>query len=408
MSRAALANEATQGNFSSDVGKVLTQMPLSLTEDERMLASTANAFFAEHSPLTRLRRIRDSHDERGYSQELYKQMAELGWTAIPFPESEGGLGLGVTGATLVSEAMGRNLAGEPFVSSVLLAAQLLVQEGSSAQRASWLAPAIAGEKVLAFAHSELASRYDLAHVGARAAASTTAQRGFTLNGEKRAVLGGALADAYLVSARTSGDARSPEGISLFVVPAGTPGLKVTRQWRIDSRNAVILELTNVQVPEEALVGARDRALPTIEAAVDRATVALCGEMLGAMSAAFDGTLSYLKERKQFNVPIGTFQALKHRAAKLFIEIELARSAVLAAARALDESGSEAAALVSVAKARCSDAYVLVANEAVQMYGGIGMTDEHDIGFFMKHARVCELTFGDAAHHRDRYARLSGY
>jgi alkylation response protein AidB-like acyl-CoA dehydrogenase len=342
-------------------------------------------------------------------------MAELGWTAIPFPESEGGLGMGLSGAILVSEAMGRNLATEPYLSSVLLASQLLALAGSSGQRATWLAPAMAGEKVLAFAHSELASRYDLAHVGTRA---TATQAGFTLNGEKRAVLGGAQADAYLVSARSSGDTRSPEGLSLFVVPVGTPGIKVIRQHRIDSRNAVILELHDVHVPADALVGARDRALPTIEAAIDRATVALCGEMLGAMSAAFDGTLSYLKERKQFGVAIGSFQGLKHRAAKLFIEIELARSAVMAAARALDEGEGEgesndatkreAAALVSVAKARCSDAYVLVANEAVQMYGGIGMTDEHDIGFFMKHARVCELTFGDAAHHRDRYARLSGY
>jgi acyl-CoA dehydrogenase len=232
--------------------------------------------------------------------------------------------------------------------------------------------------------------------------------GYTLNGEKYGVLAGARADAYLVSARTSGDAKSANGVSLFLVPANTPGLKVTRQRRIDSRNAAVVELKDVLVGADAIVGERDGAAQLIDAAIERATVALCGEMLGAMSAAFDSTLAYLKERKQFNVLIGSFQGLKHRAAQLFIEIELSRSATMLAARALDDNDPEAHALVSVAKARCSDAYVLVANEAVQMFAGIGMTDEHDIGFFIKHARACELTFGDAAYHRDRFATLGGY
>jgi len=370
-----------------------------------MLARTASAFFAENSPLTRLRRLRDSGDERGYSLELYGRMAELGWTAIPFDEADGGLGLGLAGALLVTEAMGRNLASEPYVPSVLLAAQLLALAGTPAQRETWLTPAIAGEKVLAFAHQEAKSRYSAANTALRA---TATQSGFTLNGEKHSVLAGALADAYLVSARTAGEAGFADGLSLFLVPAGTPGLTVKRQTRIDSRNAAIVELRDVQVPATALVGERDRALPVIEQAIDRATVALCGEMLGAMSEAFDRTLQYLKERKQFDALIGSFQALKHRAARLFIEIELSRSAAMLAARALDEKTPDARALVSVAKARCSDAYVLVTNEAVQMFAGIGMTDEHDIGFFMKHARVCELTFGDAAYHRDRYAQLLGY
>ncbi|MEY4575440.1 MAG: hypothetical protein RL701_143 [Pseudomonadota bacterium] len=380
-------------------------MQLSLTEDQAMLAQTASAFFAEHSPLKRLRQLRDSRDERGYSQQVYQHMAELGWTAIPFEESEGGLGMGLAGALIVSEAMGRQLAGEPYLPSILLAGQLLALAGTSEQRSSWLAPAIAGQKVLALAHSEAKSRYAVSHVTTRATASG---QGFTLQGEKHAVLAGALADAYLVSARTNGQERSAEGVSLFLVPAGTPGLKVTRQHRIDSRNAALVELQNVQVPASALVGERDRATPVLETVIDRATVVLCGEMVGAMAEAFDRTLRYLKERKQFGAEIGSFQALKHRAAKLFIEVELARSAAMLAARALDEHDAEAAALVSVAKARCSDAYVLVTNEAVQLHGGIGMTDEHDIGFFIKHARACEFTFGDAAHHRDRFARLNGY
>jgi alkylation response protein AidB-like acyl-CoA dehydrogenase len=381
-------------------------MPLSLTEDQVLLAKTAKAFFAEHSPLTRLRKLRDSKDERGYSDSIYRQMADLGWTAIPFTEQQGGLGLGLASAILVTEAMGRNLAGEPFLPSILLAGQLLGVAGSDAQREAWLTPAIAGEKVLALAYQEPRSRYESARVSTSATAADGG--GYRLQGNKQAVLGGALADAFVVSARTSGSEDAPDGISLFLVPAGTPGLKVTRQFRIDSRNAAVVELSNVAVPAAALIGERDRGGALLADAIDRANVALCGEMLGAMSETFDRTLGYLKDRKQFNVAIGSFQALKHRAAKLFIEIELARSATMLAARALDDGEAGAQASVSVAKARCSDAYVLVANEAVQMHGGIGMTDEHDIGFFIKHARVCEFTFGDAAYHRDRYARLNGY
>jgi alkylation response protein AidB-like acyl-CoA dehydrogenase len=380
-------------------------MQLSLTEDQVLLAKTAGAFFSENSPITRLRKLRDSRDERGYSQELYQRMAELGWTAIPFEERDGGLGMGLAGAILVSEAMGRNLASEPYVPSVVLAGQLLAIAGSPKQRESWLAPIIAGEKVVAFAHAEAKSRYSASHVTARA---TPANGDFRLTGEKHAVLAGSLADGYIVSARTSGEERSRDGVSLFWVPAGAQGLKVTRQYRIDSRNAALVELRDVAVPADALIGERDRAVPAIEAALDRATVALCGEMLGAMLSAFESTVSYLKERKQFNAAIGSFQALKHRAARMFVEIELARSAVMVAARSLDENVEDAASLVSVAKARCSDAYIQIANEAVQMFAGIGMTDEHDIGFFMKHARVCELTFGDASYHRDRFARLGGY
>jgi alkylation response protein AidB-like acyl-CoA dehydrogenase len=381
-------------------------MQLSLTEDQAMLAKTASAFFAERSSVSRLRKLRDAKDERGYSKELYQQMAELGWTAIPFAEGDGGLGLGLAGAIIVTEAMGRSLAAEPYLPSILMAGQVVALGGSASQRKAWLEPAIAGEQVLALAYEEANSRYDVARVATRA--ESAADGGYRLNGTKHGVLAGALADGYVVSARTSGEPSAREGVSLFFVPKNAPGLKVTRQHRIDSRNAALVELKDVAVPAQALIGERDRGAQLLEAALDRATAALCGEMLGAMSEAFDRTLAYLKERKQFGVLIGSFQALKHRAAKLFIELELARSATLLAARALDENLPDAKALVSVAKARCSDAYVLCANEAVQLHGGIGMTDEHEIGFFMKHARVCEFTFGDAAHHRDRYARLHGY
>ena len=381
-------------------------MQLSLTEDQAMLGKTATAFFAERSPVSRLRKLRDERDERGYSRELYSAMAELGWTAIPFEERDSGLGMGLASAILVTEAMGRSLAAEPYLPSVLLAGQVLALGGNDTQRKAWLAPVAAGEQVLALAYQEADSRYAAQHVSTRA--ESAADGGFRLQGQKHAVLGGALADGYIVSARTSDETGAREGVSLFYVPANAPGLKVTRQFRIDSRNAALVELANVTVPASALIGERDKGVQLLEAALERATVALCGEMLGAMSEAFDRTLKYIKERKQFGAAIGSFQAVKHRAAKLFIEIELARSATMQAARALDEKLPEASALVSVAKARCSDTYVLAANEAVQLHGGIGMTDEHEIGFFIKHARVCELTFGDAAYHRDRFARLNSY
>jgi alkylation response protein AidB-like acyl-CoA dehydrogenase len=380
-------------------------MSLVLTEDQTMLARTASAFITEHSPIARLRKLRDSKDERGYSPAVYKQMAELGWTAIPFSEQDGGLGMGCAEVVIVTEALGRALAPEPLIPSIALAGQVLALGGTAAQKAAWLTPAIAGEKVLTAAYAEPGSRFDLARVNARA---ERASGGYRLNGEKTLVWAGQCADAYVVAARTSGGGHETAGITLFLVPASTAGVSSERQQRVDSQNSAIVRFKDVALKDTDVIGTANDGHTLLARAVDRATVALCGEMLGGMSEAFDRTLAYLKERKQFGVPIGSFQALKHRAAKMFIEIELSRSAVVAAARALDEGNAEAEALVSVAKARLSDAYCLVANEAVQMHGGIGMTDEHDIGFFMKRARACEMTFGDAAYHRDRFARASGF
>jgi alkylation response protein AidB-like acyl-CoA dehydrogenase len=212
----------------------------------------------------------------------------------------------------------------------------------------------------------------------------------------------------LVSARTSGAEHDADGITLFAVPSDTKGLTITPLSRVDAQNAASVRLEGVTVPATAVVGAVGGALPVLEAAVERATVALSGEMLGGMTEAFDRTVVYLREREQFGTKIGSFQSLQHRAARLFVEIELCRSAVMAAARAIDEGLPNAGELVSVAKARASDAFALVANEAVQMHGGIGMTDEHDIGFFLKRAKAAELTFGDAAYHRNRFAELRGF
>ncbi len=380
-------------------------MQLILTEDQELLAKTAADFVAERSPISRTRALRDSGDELGFSPALWKEMAELGWVGIPFPETFGGAELGLAELMVVLEAVGRTLAPEPFLSTVLLAGEALRRGGSEAQQEAWLPGLVKGEKILALAYQEAGSRYDLHRVNTRAEIEGD---GIRLTGQKIQVLDGHAADAIIVVARTAGSATAADGISLFLVPADAVGLRRERQLRVDSRAAALLTLEGVVVGRDALVGVEGRGAELLDQVVDGATVGLCAEMLGGMSEALDRTLAYLKEREQFGVVIGTFQALKHRAARLFIEVELSRSAVMAAARAVDEANPEAAKLVSLAKARCSDAYILIANEAIQMFGGVGMTDEYDLGFFLKRARAAEFTFGDAAWHRDRWARLSSY
>ncbi len=380
-------------------------MQLALTEDQELLAKIAADFVAERSPLSRVRALRDADDPLAFSSALWKEMADLGWVGIPFPDEYGGAGLGCAELAVVIEALGRTLAPEPFLSTVLLAGQALLRGGSPAQKSSWLPRLCAGEAFLALASEERGGRYDPHAVATRAEATSG---GFRISGEKAHVIDGGAAHAFVVVARTAGAEREREGISLFLVAADAGGLEVERQRRVDSRGAAIVRLRGVQVGRDALIGPEGGGAALLEEVVDVATVGLCAEMLGASAEAFDRTLRYLKDRLQFGVPIGSFQALKHRAANVFIELELVRSAVMAAARALDEGSPEARPLVSLAKARAGETAMLVANEAVQMHGGIGMTDEHDIGFYLKRARVAECSFGDAAYHRDRWARLLGY
>ncbi|MGH7787355.1 MAG: acyl-CoA dehydrogenase family protein, partial [Candidatus Binatia bacterium] len=264
---------------------------------------------------------------------------------------------------------------------------------------------VAGELLLALAYQEAQSRYDLTHVTTRA---ERAGDGWRLSGEKRFVLDGNVADRLVVSARTAGGEREAEGITLFLLDARAPGVQTTRGNMLDGRNAATVRLEGVAVAPGDLLGAVGQGAALLAQVIDRATAALCAEMIGGMDAAFAMTLDYLKTRQQFGVVIGSFQALKHRAAVMFTEIELARSAAMAAAMALDEQHPRAAEIVAAAKARCSETAMLVAHEGVQMHGGIGMTDEHDIGFYLKRARTAELTFGDAAWHRARFATLQNY
>ena len=379
-------------------------MALVLTEDQELLAQTARDFVRTNSPVSRLRALRDGQ-EMGFSPDMWQEMAQLGWAGILIPEEYGGAGMGLADLAVVLEAVGRNLAPEPFLSTVLLGGQLLADAGSPEQKQAWLSGIATGEKILALAYQEARSRYDLNRVATRATAEGDAWR---LSGEKIQVLDGENADALIVSARTNGEDTDQGGLTLFLIAPDTPGVALIPQTRVDDRAAALLNLDGVKVGAESIVGTVGQGFQTLSHIVDLATVGLCAEMLGGMSQIFEYTLAYLKTREQFGVVIGSFQALKHRAANVFMEIELCRSVVMAAANAADAGESNLALLVSLAKARCSDAFVLATNEGVQMHGGIGMTDEHDAGLYMKRARAAEMTFGDAAWHRDRWARLRGY
>jgi len=379
-------------------------MKLVLGEEHRLLRESAAEFVRSKSSLKRIRALRDSGDAAGFSRDLWHAMAELGWVGIVVSEEHGGSGLGYSHLMVVMEELGRGLMPEPMIPTVLGSAALMLG-GSAAQQRAVLPGVAKGQTLIAVAYSERGSRFAPRRIATRAEKRGD---GWVLRGEKHQVLAGASADSLIVSARTAGTEADASGITLFLVESGARGMTLQRQSLVDGRPAAIVRLDGVEVDRAAVVGPLDEGANVLERALDRATAALSAEMLGSMLAAFDMTLDYLKTRKQFGTLIGTFQALKHRAAIVYTETELSRSAVMAACFALDADEARAAELVSLAKARLSDAFVLTANEAVQMHGGIGMTDEHDIGFFLKRARTGEMTFGDAAWHRRRYAEIKGY
>jgi acyl-CoA dehydrogenase len=382
-------------------------MALTLSEDQELLQHATREFVRGKAPLARVRALRDARDALGFSRALWREMAGLGWAGIILPERVGGAGLGWAELAVVMEELGRALVPEPMISTVLLGANTLLLGGSEAQRQEHLPRVAAGERLFAVAYQEPGSRFDPCHVATRA---ERAGGGWSLSGTKAHVLDGHAAEWLVISARTAGATADAAGVTLFVLPSDTPGVSVEPQLRVDGRKAAMVGLADVRVGADAVVGEVDAGGPLLERVLDRAGAGLAAEMLGGMTAAFDLTMDYIRTRKQFGVPVGSFQALKHRAAIMYIEIELTRSAVMAAAQAVDDGQDEGAVTraATIAKARASDAFMLVANEGVQMHGGIGMTDEHDIGFFLKRARAAEMTFGDAAFHRDRLGRLEGY
>jgi len=378
--------------------------PLVLTDEQELLQQTTREFVAERAPVSHLRALRDTGDPDGFSRALWREMAELGWAGIIHPERFGGIELGYADLGVVLEECGRKLVPEPFLSTVVLGGEI-VRRGASADRQEEILSGVcSGQTLLALALQEQ-GRFDPWAVATKAA---PAGSGFRLTGRKCFVLDGHVADALIVVARTAGGAGERAGLSLFLVPPDSRGLAIERTRMVDSRNAARVSLDGVEVDGSALLGERDGAAEILDPVLDRAAIALSAELLGVIGEAFDRTIAYLKEREQFDVKIGSFQALKHRAAQMFGEVELSRSVVLYALRAIDEERPDLPRLASLAKARLSETAGLVTREAVQMHGGIGMTDEHEIGFFLKRARAAELTLGDATYHRSRFARLSGY
>lgn len=377
---------------------------LVLNEDQVQLKDSARAFIQNKAPIAAFRKLRDSNDKDGFDRNLWKEMADLGWAGIIIPEEFGGFGFGYTGLGVVLEETGRTLAASPLISTALIGATAVLLGGSTAQKKEILPAIAAGGWLMALAHEEGPHHAPYA-IATKAKADGG---GFILSGKKTFVLDGHVADQLIVVARTSGKSGAREGLTLFLVDSKTPGVKITRTLMADSRNAANVKFTNVKLASNTMLGAIDQGADILDPVLDRARIGLAAEMLGSVREEFERTVEYLKTRQQFGVLIGTFQALKHRAAEMFCEIELSISVLLDGLIAIDENRKDVPQMASLVKARLNDTYFLVSNEALQMHGGIGMTDEFDMGLFMKRARVAIASFGDSSFHRERYATLEGY
>ncbi len=375
-----------------------------LTEEQIMLRDAARSWAQDKSPVSALRELRDGGTAQGYDPAVFAEMAAMGWTGVVIPEAFGGSDFGYLSLGLVLEETGRTLTASPLLCSALAAASAIVLGGSDTQKQAVLPKLSSGALVATLAIDE-----GTHHAPNKVAfsASKTAT-GYRLSGAKTFVLEGAAADLFVVSARTAGGPGDTDGITLFLVPADAAGLARKSLKLADSRGSANLTFDAVEVGADAVLGQPDRGWPLLEATLDRARAGLAAEMLGAALQAFEITLDYLKTRVQFGRVIGTFQALQHRAARMFTDLELTRSCVEAALAAIDNDAPRTAELVSLAKAKAGDVLHLVSNEMVQMHGGIGMTDEHDAGLYLKRARAAEATFGGRSYHRDRYARLNDY
>jgi acyl-CoA dehydrogenase len=379
-------------------------MALVLNEEQRFLQDTAKDFLASNAPVEALRKLRDEKDATGYSTELWQQMVELGWASIILPEEYDGLEFGFTGLGVILEESGRKLTASPLFASAVVGASTILLGGNSAQKKELLPQVATGALTLALALEE-SHRHNPTNI-----ATTAELQGdnYLINGNKTFVLDGHSADQLIVAARTSGDQNDSDGISLFLVARDTDGVSCQRNILIDSRNSATIGFDNVSVGSDKLIGELNQGWQVLEPVLDRGRVAISAEMLGYALESFERTVEYLKERVQFGALIGSFQALQHRAAHMYAEIELARSVILQALATVDDAPEQLPLIASLAKAKLNELVKLVTNEAVQMHGGIGVTDELEIGFFLKRARVAMQIFGDTSYHKDRYATLCGY
>jgi len=379
-------------------------MPLVLTEEQEMLRDAAKGWLADNGPVAQLRKLRDARDETGFDRGQWREMAEMGWAGIVVPEEYGGADFGFVGAGVVAEEMGRNLTASPFLSTAILGATAINKIGSDAQKTEHLPKIAAGEALYALAVDE-GRKHNPAATSMRAEKSGN---GFRLSGEKTFVADGHVADHIIVAARTAGAPGEEAGVTLFLVDAKQKGVLVERTIMVDSRNAARVTFEDVEVTGEEVLGDVDAGFGALEGVLNAGRAGLAAELSGSAQAAFESTVQYLKDRKQFGVEIGRFQALQHRAAHLYSEIELAKSAVLKCLQDLDHNFHIAGPTVALAKAKVGEVAKLASQEAVQMHGGVGMTDEYDIGFYMKRIRVAQEMFGDFNFHADRLAALRGY
>ena len=378
-------------------------MALVLTEEQSMLRDSARGLISDKAPVSHLRNLRDSKDLTGFSRELWATFAEMGFAGLLVPEEFGGSALGSVEAGIVMEEIGRTLMASPFLATSVLAASAL-SRGSAAQQQEHL-PKIAAGSLLATLAIDEGPKHRPLHTQMQAARSGN---GFRLSGAKALVVDGHVADLLVVVARSAGAAGERDGLTLFLVDPRTRGVAIERTVMVDAHNAARIVFDNVDIDADHVLGEVDGGAPLLEAVLNIGRGAVASEMLGLTEEVFGRTVTYLKERKQFGKAIGEFQALQHRAAELYIDIEITRAAVLKALQALDADVAKAAAAVAVAKARAGTTATRAVQEGVQMHGGMGMTDQFDIGFFMKRARVCEEFLGDANFHADQLARLRNY
>ncbi|WP_431470476.1 acyl-CoA dehydrogenase family protein [Sphingosinithalassobacter sp. LHW66-3] len=375
-------------------------MPLYLTDEQTMLRDTAHDYVAEQMPVSHLRALRDAKDATGFSRDHWKAFAEMGFTGMLIPEADGGLGLGHVEAGVVLEEIGRNLSPSPFLATSVAAVSALKGTAAAAQ---WFPGIAAGDTVAALAIDETAK-----HNGRIAMTAERSGNGFRLSGAKQFVTHGHIADLILVAARTAGAPDEAQGITLFAVPKDAAGLSAEAERLADTSLAARMRFEGVEVDADAVIGEVDQGAGPLTALLNAGCTGASAELLGVGGGAMDSTVAYLKERKQFGVTIGSFQALQHRAAHLYSEMEVARAAVLKAQQLLDAGDPRAAEAVHVAKAMTGLATTLAVQEGVQLHGGIGMTDEYDVGFFMKRARVLAEMFGDANFHANALATAAGY
>jgi len=375
-------------------------MNFSLSAEQQMLQDSISRFVQKDYDFdSRMKLVKS---DVGYSKDNWKLFAELGWLMVPFSEADGGLGGSAADLMVVMEELGKGIVIEPFLATTVLAGGVIAKLGSDGQKESLLGGIMDGSLQLALAYSEPKSRYELANV------ATTAKEnnlGYILNGHKAVVLNAGAADKIIVAARTSGQANDKDGISLFIVDANSEGVAIQAYRTQDGGRAAEVRLENVLVSGDQLLGKEGEALPAIESVLDRATLAICAEAVGAMEVIIQKTVEYTKTRVQFGVPIAKFQALQHRMADMFIEQQQAKSIVLMAAMKLDQDSDDSAKSIAAMKSLVGRASRKVGQEAIQIHGGIGVTDELDVGHYFKRMTMIELLFGNSDYQTQRFSEL---